>query len=652
MKNVVLLLGAVSIVYLGHFQNAFHFDDFHTVVKNPYIRDLRFLPKYFSDSQTFSTLPRNRAYRPIVTASLALDYRLGNGLKPFWFHFGTFLSFLVQLVLMYVLSRRIFDHASPDPGNHWAALFATSWYGLHPAMAETVNYVIQRADLYSTLGVIAGLVLYETRPELRRFGLYLIPVAVALLSKPPAMVFPALLFVYLWLFEENTGPGKLRRVTLAVAPALALTGAAAWLIATMTPKSFTVGNVSTYAYRITQPLVALRYFRTFLSPGSLTADTDLAPVSSILKDGAWMGLVFVAVLIAIAWLCARKREWGPVSFGIWWFLIALLPTSIFPLSEVENDHRMFFPFVGLVLAGTWPAVLGIRCLRPRAVVRVGVPIFCVLELAILALGTMQRNVVWRTDESLWRDVTEKSPKNPRGLLNYAANLAQKSDFVRAREYLERAQSLAPNYALVDVNLGVVLGHLDQPEAAEEHFRRAAGMLASDPTGHYFYGVWLNEVGRQLEAINQFRFALNANPDYLDAIYRLMETYAKRESWVTVQRLADYVLTRFPADDFASTYRLMAAREDPELALPDAFSTPERLVSLSAAYYENGQYRRCIDAARDALKRQPRLPDAFNNMAAAFRSLGDCTQAGEAARQALNFRPDYPAARKNLELCSR
>jgi len=39
---------------------------------------------------------------------------------------------------------------------------------------------------------------------------------------------------------------------------------------------------SAYAYRMTQPLVALRYFRTFFIPNRLSADSDLALVKSML----------------------------------------------------------------------------------------------------------------------------------------------------------------------------------------------------------------------------------------------------------------------------------------------------------------------------------------------------------------------------------
>src|ERR1700722_16534306 len=103
----LLLLVAVTLAYSNHFQNDFHFDDFHTVNNNPYIRSLRNAKLFFTDPSTFSILPANRTYRPLVTLSLAVDYWLGSGLKPFYFHLDTFLWYLVQLALMMALFRRI-----------------------------------------------------------------------------------------------------------------------------------------------------------------------------------------------------------------------------------------------------------------------------------------------------------------------------------------------------------------------------------------------------------------------------------------------------------------------------------------------------------------------------------------------------------------
>jgi protein O-mannosyl-transferase len=57
----------------------------------------------------------------------------------------------------------------------------------------------------------------------------------------------------------------------------------------------------------------------------------------------------MALLLAAFW-AMKRREHRPIAFGIFWFLGALAPTSLFVLSEVENDHRMFFPFVGLMFS--------------------------------------------------------------------------------------------------------------------------------------------------------------------------------------------------------------------------------------------------------------------------------------------------------------
>ena len=67
-----------------------------------------------------------------------------------------------------------------------------------------------------------------------------------------------------------------------------------------------------------------------------------------------IGGAFIAAMLAVAWTTSRRRETRPIAFGILWFFIALLPTSsVVPLAEPMNDHRMFFPFVGLILAVVW-----------------------------------------------------------------------------------------------------------------------------------------------------------------------------------------------------------------------------------------------------------------------------------------------------------
>src|SRR5262249_44677007 len=138
--------------YSNHFQNSFHFDDAHTIVNNAAIRELKNIPLFFRDARSFSSLPSNQSYRPIVSTLLAIDCWLGGsparsgGLNPFWFHVSIFALFAVLILLLAFIIYRLIDNA-------WIAFATAALYGLHPANADTVNYVIASAEIISTVGI-------------------------------------------------------------------------------------------------------------------------------------------------------------------------------------------------------------------------------------------------------------------------------------------------------------------------------------------------------------------------------------------------------------------------------------------------------------------------------------------------------------------
>src|SRR5881227_1857002 len=100
------LLAVLLAAYANHFHNSFHFDDAHTIETNAAIQDLRNIPLFFRDATTFSALPSNQSYRPLVSTLLAIDYRLGGGVQPFWFHISIFALFVaLTLLLAFVIQR-------------------------------------------------------------------------------------------------------------------------------------------------------------------------------------------------------------------------------------------------------------------------------------------------------------------------------------------------------------------------------------------------------------------------------------------------------------------------------------------------------------------------------------------------------------------
>jgi tetratricopeptide (TPR) repeat protein len=654
---ILALLAFSAIVYANHFQNDFHFDDEHTVVNNPYIRSLSNLPRIFTDGRTFSTFPTHQVYRPLVTASLAIDYWLGGGLKPLAFHASTFFWYLIQLALMFLLFDKIFELAAPDwEGNRWAAAFAAALYGAHPAMAETVNYIIQRGDLYSTLGVVAGLYLYAAWPprhSVRRFHLYLIPMALAQLSKPPALVFPVLLFAYIRLFEREPSdprPIPVGKTFLRILPSLFVTVALLVLQARMVAATYAPTIGTALAYRITQPYVAAKYAAEFFLPLWLSADTDLTPFTSAADPRALLGYAAVIVFIGLAWLASRRPQTRPIAFGWIWFLVTLAPTSLFPLAEVENDHRMFFSFVGLAMAIAWTVALALRrwaAELPRAAVA-GVAV-CVL--CAYGWGAHVRNQVWHTDEGLWLDVTGKSPKNGRGLMNYGLTQMAQGKSERALDYFERALAYTPNYFTLEINLGIANGELNRDAEAERHFFRAIQLAPNDSQTHFYHGRWLWKKGRAYEALLELKTAAELNPASLDPRYLEIEIYAAQGNWPAVTAAANQVLALAPADPSALQYLARARTGSTQLQAAEQLvrtnPTPENFVDLSLLYHQSGRYQECIDAARQAINLRPNYPEAWNNIAAAYEATSQWSKAVEAAREAVRLKPDFQLAKNNL-----
>ncbi len=653
------LLLAIVLSYANSLHNSFHFDDFHTVVDNPAIRSLRNVPRFFTDATTFSVLPANQTYRPVVSTALAVDYALakrfsGNGYAVQWFHVGTLLFFLLLVGTLFDFYRLMLDAAEPAPANVWLAMFAAAWFGLHPAMAETVNYVIQRGDLYCTLGCVTGLYLFARWPRLRRTGLWLLPYALALLSKPPAAVFPVLLLLYVWFFEAADAPlgRRVKMSLMAAVPAVVVTVLLLALQSTMTPKTFLPSILSPSMYRLTQPYVLLRYAAELFFPLHLNVDTDLQAFEGVnLK--ALAGLLFLASLLVAIWVTARRRRLYPIAYGLLWFLITELPTSLYPLSEVENDHRMFFAFVGLIFAVVWTGWLALENLLSAELRHKLAPVLaatCILVLCSYAHGVRVRNRVWRDEESLWHDDVLKSPNNGRGLMIYGLSQMAKGNYPDALSFFERALVLTPNYPRLEINLGVVNGAMadqmtgdaakERTLAAQRHFERAIALDPQDDEPHAFYGRWLEQHGRLLEAREQLEAAVAANPLRLMQRDLLVLTCEAEGDDAAARQAARETVSIAPDDAAANALLAQPAGSIPTISAA-------QWINLSLAQYQQQQYAASITSAQNALKVDPRSAEAWNNIGAAHGALQQWDEAIRDEQMALRLRPDLAIAQNNL-----
>ncbi len=671
LNYFALLALIVTAVYANHFNNSFHFDDMHSVLDNPHIRSLKNIPSFFTDGTTSSVLPQNAAYRPIVTTSLAIDYALGNGYTLAAFHSSTFVLFLIQGLLMLLLFKKVLSISSTNNYVVYVALFATAWYLLHPAIAETINYVIARSDVQSTFAVVAGFVLYIYSPFCRKTFLYLIPVGIGALAKPPAIMFAPLFFFYVLFFETQIGlldifkKAHIKQFWNAIKrslPSFVFCAFLYVLINKLTPKTWEPGGNSPMQYLITQPYVILHYFTVFFWPTGLSADSDWGILPSIKDARFFIGCAFILIMMGIAIYTSKNALLRPISFGIVWFFIALVPTSsIIPLGEVLNDHRMYFPFIGLAISASWAIGLFVfKIIGNTTTLSLKYKTLILLPALVLlsacAYGTIKRNAVWQTEESLWFNVTVKSPQNGRGMMNYGLIKVSNGEYVEAEKYFNKALKLVPNYSYLYVNMGVLKEKMGDYTTAENDYLKALQLGRNYANSYFFYGQFLYNQSRFIEAEAALQNAVALSSSYLPSRLLLLKIYPLLGEWEQLQSMAASTAKIAPdnEDVLAAVEYAKKKQTKAEIEAERVKKAPSavKYLNLSLEFYQEGKYDKCIDAANEALKLKPDYLEAYNNIGCAYNNLSQFDKAKEVFNKALAIKPDYPLAKNNLQLAEK
>ncbi len=632
-----LSLAAIALVlaaYANSLPNAFQFDDGHVILDNAFIRDPANIPRFFTDARLFSSLPSNAAFRPLLSANLAVDYWLARGARPVVFHVDTLLWLVLLWSLALAFFRRVLLSALSEPLARWLALFSATLFAIHTGNTQVGNYISARSELISACGVLASFLIYLRWPGVREAGLYLIPMLLGALAKTPAVMFVPLLACYRLLIEEQVsafdlvgrGAGaawrKVFRAASGVVLPLVIAVGALRLIEGMNPPNQTYGGGDRVQYLWTQAWVLVRYVRVFFWPSGLTADTDLGLFTTWKDPRFFAGVALLALLIGAAKWWSRTPRGRIASFGVLWFLLSVLPTAVVPLAEVSNDHRAFLGYLGLALslaaglswiAQTWP-------LRTR---QLGWALVAVL--VVHGVATHLRNRVWRTEESLWADVVEKSPGNGRGLMNYGRTLMAKGQLAEALAIFERAKGLLPAYGVLEINLGVVKAALGRDAEVEAHYRQGISLDPNGVVGRRIYAEWLITHGRAAEAVVQLETATALSP-----------------AEASVSQLLEAVAT---ARDGAAPVALSALASRRGLVPSEASAHGWHLLG-----FELGKQGRHVDAVlcyRLSLERGASAA-LWNDLGWSLGQLGFRAPAQAAFEEAVRLAPDASLYQNNLK----
>jgi uncharacterized protein YneF (UPF0154 family) len=425
--HAAVLTAAVFAVFSNNYRHDYPLDCGHLLLENSYVRSLRFIPQYFLDGRTLTSLPANADYRPVLQVTHAINYAI-SGYDTWSWHLVQILLHLVCVLGLYFLCRRILQDFHPDapPLEHATIpLMAALLFAVHPTTSGVINYLSARSSLLTAAFLLPSIVLYMRPRHHDSSSTFPVSAAIlyalALFTKIEAIGGLAAYFLYDVVQTarrrgENTAGvmhgGLLRDVAATFNKAtlkrlwvfVAITGLylvcyrhamagyhqAARHAADMTPA----------VYLFTQTTAWWHYVLAWFAPVRLVADDLTYPV--------FRSLLAPEVLLAISgWVLASGLmlwmypRYSYLAFAGVSALAIISPTSsIMPLAEMVNEHRPYLPLAILSLTWIIPASLfAFRIARSNAMARV----FAITGLTILVGAffslTFQRNRVFANEES-------------------------------------------------------------------------------------------------------------------------------------------------------------------------------------------------------------------------------------------------------------
>jgi tetratricopeptide (TPR) repeat protein len=575
----------ILVAYHNSFHNAFQYDDFHVIIKNPAIKTPANYHQFFFNPELGSgTIKETSGYRPLLMASFALNYYLG-GLEVFGYHLTNFFLHALCAFLVFFITL-FFLQLSPDGGrfspqkNQWTALFAALIFAVHPAQTESVTYITGRSNLLTAAFFLAAFWAYgqyALSGKVYQLFLSCLSFACALLVKETAVALLLILAIFNFLFPLGRNwKGRIFSFLPHIFLSLLYLIIRVHLFGTFQYNSKPLRPL--YDNLLTQTRAWVHYLGTLLVPLNLNVDYDFPISHSFWESGVLLSIFILTLLIFVVWKISQSSR--PVGFFALWFAINLLPTnSLIPLEDVVTDRWLYLPSIGfaviVALAVEW--IYRAKVAMKNQAWKLTFFFLCALVVELYCFATTLRNFTWASYWTLWEDAVDKSPNKARPHVSLGLALNGVGRTQEAIEEFKIAIHLNPKAGEAYLNLGYIYCKQGKIEEAIEAFKTALTLgpfLA--PEAHNNLGIAYLQQGRIQEAKREFELSLKARPLYARPYFNLSKFY-ENEGKI----------------DLAISYMEKAAQLEPEFVLVHQ--------ALSRLYESKGWNEKNQEAQRNFLK---------------------------------------------------
>jgi len=483
LLDVILISLLCILIYSSSLFGDFVYDDIGEIVKNPNIKKLQFIPKYFDPShkETWSYYEQQHgAYRPLLLVSFALNYYI-SGLNPFFYHvFNVILHILNSLLVFLTIGRVSYllgNSYTKESQNRHIALATALLFACHPLQTESVSYIVSRSSLLSTFFILSAFLSFivSLSNDRSRLALRLVSIMFfisGLFTKEIVIALPIIVFVYSILYLHNLKEKRIFISSLRICMPyfFILVAYLSVRIAANFQFYFPEATGLFIYYFLTSMKAVFIYLRLLIIPIGQNVDHHLPIVKTIWEPSALLAFACIIIYYSISSPIFFRRSKLLFFFSMW-FLIALLPTILLPTREPISEHTIYFPSIGFFALVTilfmeyWNRS---RWNNSKIIKIVGLFFFSLI-IMLMAFLTIERNLVWQNEISLWSDAIKKFPNNDRPHNNLGLAYMQTGRLDLAIREFQTAVSINSQSTTAINNMGIASALSGNYETAKKAF---------------------------------------------------------------------------------------------------------------------------------------------------------------------------------------
>lgn len=561
-------------------------------------------------------------YLPLRDLTYIIDYRVW-GWNPFGFHLTNLVLYCLNVWAVYrltaTLEATLFkpeSAVSDSSSTGWLPLATAAFFIVLPLHSEVVSFIHGRNVLLSGLFFFLSCIYFLRFIDGQRWSWLLAALllfACALLSKATVIMLPGILLLFLYF-----RPARTARHLVGVLPFMVLAAVFFFIFKYQATQSHFISDelimaqgdndiVSRLAVAVQIPFF---YLGKLLAPVGLSTEYQIGFNRNPFSLPAISAAAGLCLLLSLAYM--YRRRFQKIPFALLWFLICLIPVSnIFLSNPVVADRYAYLP------SYAYAFLLGALACSAQKILK---PIVW-LVLVLMVLGVygglaFDRNHVWRTHESVMRDMTKPHSNRAKGFNALGQYYFENGQYAEALDCFAKAREISPASSRLEFHQAKLAYQQNRPLEALELLDAASRIQKDQP-----YDAWILR-GQIYESRGDL---VQAARSYRQAVDSVHMTGATREQAAAVLRR---VLSRLEPS-------LEASRRDVAQHPEDL----NRKANLAATLQNIGLYGEAIALYEDLLRLGGPRWEVYANLGKLYQQEGRLEQSIRNYRLSLSLNQD-------------